>query len=172
MSPLKILACISLFFGLLSSSHANYSLGYNAYISGDYQEAAIQWREAAGEVTLLDDIMALTNSISIETPNLQAYARNGLGYLYENGFGVLKSYKKALELYNLSAVQGLPDGQYNFSRLVLLIINKNLIEDIDKKRGYKVASMFLLELDSNTYASPEIKLRGQELWNKYKMWQY
>jgi hypothetical protein len=58
---------------------------------------------------------------------------------------------------------------------VLLVINKNLIEGInakDKKRGYKAASMFLLELDSNTYASPEIKLRGQELWNKYKMWQY
>jgi TPR repeat protein len=42
-----------------------------------------------------------------------ARAQNALGYMYENGYGVLQDYAEAMRLYRLAADQGDANAQYN-----------------------------------------------------------
>ena len=42
-----------------------------------------------------------------------AHGQCNLGYMYKNGFGVTKDYKKAVECYTKLAEQGYAPGQYN-----------------------------------------------------------
>ena len=56
-------------------------------------------------------------------------AQNGLGYLYQFGYGVEKDRKKANELFLKSAKQGNPDSQY--------WLGENLFLDGQQKEGFK-----------------------------------
>ena len=71
----------------------DFQKGYAAYQSGDFVTALKEWRPLA------------------EQGN--ADAQNNLGFMYENGNGVLQDFAEAAKWYRLAAEQGLAWGQYN-----------------------------------------------------------
>ena len=81
---------------LLSSGMAvaaDYDKGTIALDSGDYKAALVEFIPLAEQG--------------------DAYAQGDLGYMYEFGYGVLKSYKTAVKWYTLAAEQGLAIAQSN-----------------------------------------------------------
>ena len=78
--------CLAL--GLLASPVAaqSYEAGRQAYVSGDYAEAAQIWRVMAGQG--------------------DASSRYSLGFLFEQGQGVSRDLSKAAYWYELAARQG------------------------------------------------------------------
>ena len=55
----------------------------------------------------------LVRWMELEANKNNSIAQNNLGYMYRNGFGVEQDYKKAVELYILSADQGYMVAQNN-----------------------------------------------------------
>ena len=74
---------------------ADYNKGWDAYESGDYATALREWRPLAEKG--------------------DASSQSGMGYLYENGFGVIQNYKTAVKWYRLSMEQGNASGQHNLA---------------------------------------------------------
>ena len=72
---------------------ADYKKGWDAFESGDYATALSEWRPLAEKG--------------------DASSQNGMGYLYEKGFGVPEDYKTAMKWYRLAAEQGDAGAQYN-----------------------------------------------------------
>ena len=71
----------------------NYDTGLNAYNSGDFTTALEVWK--------------------IVAERGDADAQFGLGYMYDNGEGVLQDYEEAAKWYRKAAEQGNAYAQYN-----------------------------------------------------------
>jgi len=97
MSIKKIITGLALLM-LMSSGMAvaaDYDKGTKALDSGDYKAALVEFIPLAEQG--------------------DAKAQGDLGYMYEFGYGVLKSYKTAVKWYTLAAEQGYADAQYNLA---------------------------------------------------------
>jgi len=102
--------CLAL--GLLASPVAaqSYEAGRQAYVSGDYAEAAQIWRVMAGQG--------------------DASSRYSLGFLFEQGQGVSRDLSKAAYWYELAARQGYALAQGNLGTLLAkgTGVPKNLVQ--------------------------------------------
>ncbi len=86
-NPLKILAVISLLlFASTPSWGADFDKGLTAYQNGDY-------------VTALNEFTPLAEQGDAD-------AQFSLGYMYDNGWGVLQNYATAYAWYNIAASNG------------------------------------------------------------------
>jgi TPR repeat protein len=75
------------------ASSADYQKGFTAYKSGDYATALREWEPLAKQG--------------------YAAAQSNLGFMYDEGRGVLQDYKTAVKWFRLAAEQGYADAQYN-----------------------------------------------------------
>ena len=106
-----ILATLLSLLIAVQSWGGDFQKGFDAYSSGDYATALKEWTPLAEQG--------------------YAIAQYNLGFMYENGLGVLQDYETATEWYTLSAEQGTAPAQYN---LGLMYNNgKGVLQD------YKVA---------------------------------
>jgi len=80
------LIALFLSLSLMSIAYADVNDGLDAYNKGDYKSAVNEWRPLANQG--------------------DADAQSNLGWMYENGKGVLKDYKQAAKWYRKAADQG------------------------------------------------------------------
>jgi hypothetical protein len=82
---------------LLLSTHGlvlgGFDEGVAAYMQGDYSTAVREWRSLAEQG--------------------DADAQLNLGFMYDNGYGIMQDYRKAIAWYRRSAEQGNKRAQYN-----------------------------------------------------------
>lgn len=177
----KALLVISILFSLIGSPYANYSQivesfneGVVAYNNKDYKTAFRKWSDINKEYEK-DSIWLLDiNDETKRVPGLDNRIQYELGSLYEKGLGTLKNYGKAAKLYMKSAKWNYPQAQLAVAKLMLDILENNLIEDIpkDKSKGYSEAAKFISELYENERATDEMRKEAEELWDKYKLYKY
>ncbi len=129
--PLKILAVISLLlFASAPSWGADFGKAWNAYLNGDYVTALNEWRPLAEQG--------------------HAFAQFNLGWMYENGHGVVQNVKAAAKWYRLAAEQGHANAQSN---LGLMYSNGNgVVQD------YKAAVKWVRLAAEQGYADAQNNL--------------
>ena len=88
-----LLLGIAIFLG--NGCTTDFDRGYEAYQSGDYEQAASFFR------------------LSAEQGN--PVAQNNLAFMYRNGVGVAQDYEEAVKWYRLSAEQGVARAQYKLA---------------------------------------------------------
>ena len=90
----KLLVLLIILFSLTSNVvwSADYNKGVEALDSEDYATALSEWKPLA--------------------ENGNSSAQYGLGYLYDEGFGVIQDYKTALKWFRLSASNGNDVAQF------------------------------------------------------------
>ena len=115
-----VLAIILLVGGMSVATAQDFDKGLEAYNSGDYQIALQEWCPLAAEQG-------------------DAYTQNNLGYMYENGYGVLQDYAEAVRWYRLAADQGYANAQSNLG-----VMYENgygvLQDDAEAVRWYRLAA--------------------------------
>ncbi len=124
----KILAVVAVLFIFTESAQADFKAGGDAYLKGNYAEAA-QHFEAAAErgdhraMIVLGSMYA--GGQGVEEDFRQAFkwfqnaakygrpdANYKLGLMYEQGLGPKQSFKKAVRYYGKAAKKGYPLAQY------------------------------------------------------------
>ena len=92
MKNLILIVLLSCSFATPASWSADFNKGVTAYQAGNYKAALAEWRPLA------------------QAGN--ARAQNFLGFMYDNGEGVLEDDLEAVKWYRLAAEQGNPKAQY------------------------------------------------------------
>jgi TPR repeat protein len=92
MNKLRMGLLLLLYFGWIGQSWAGFSEGLLAYDKGDYKTALNEFKPLAHK----------GNAVA------QVY----LGWMYDDGKGVMQDYKEAVKWYRLSAEQGNAFAQY------------------------------------------------------------
>ena len=133
--PITLLICS---LGIISPVNADFNNGWEAYINGDFRSASKQWQPLAEK----GDAKSQTN----------------LGILYFNGKGVLKDYKRAVELFKMAGAQGDAEAQF--------ILGTIYIEGDGVTRSLRSAKFWVSLAFENEFDGAEA------LWNDYKLWKY
>ena len=133
--PITLLICS---LAITSPVTADFNDGWAAYTDGDFRAASREWRPLAEK----GDAKSQTN----------------LGILYFNGKGVLKDYKRAVELFKMAGVQGEAEAQF--------ILGKIYIEGDGVTRSFKSAKFWVSLAFENEFDGAEA------LWNDYELWKY
>ena len=107
-----LLTTTVLLFGISGSGVADFNDGYNAYEKGDYKTAFNEWKPLAEEGG--------------------ESAQYNIGWLYDNGKGVLKDYKEAVKWYRKAAEQSNPDAQGNLG--VMYGDGDGILKDLSKAK--------------------------------------
>jgi len=99
MSIKKIITglTLSILLGSGVAVAADYDKGLLAYNSGDFKTALAEWKPLAKQG--------------------HAMAQSDLGFMYNDGIGVLENDKTAVKWYTLAAEQGYAKGQYNLGTM-------------------------------------------------------
>ncbi|MBT6556795.1 MAG: sel1 repeat family protein [Gammaproteobacteria bacterium] len=92
MKKLTLIVFLSCSFATPVSWSADFNKGVTAYQAGNYKAALAEWRPLAHAGN--------------------ARAQNFLGFMYDNGEGVLEDDLEAVKWYRLAAEQGNPKAQY------------------------------------------------------------
>jgi TPR repeat protein len=141
MNSKKILLSLTILMSLgliLSPANADYKDGLIAFENQDFRLAAKEWKLLAEK----GDAKSQTN----------------LGILYFNGKGVLKDYKKAVDLLKSAANQGEAEAQF--------ILGKIYVEGDGVPKSLKTAKIWVALAYENNFDGAEA------LWNDYKLWKY
>jgi len=175
-----LLTTTVLLFGISGSGVADFNDGYNAYEKGDYKTAFNEWKPLAEEGG--------------------ESAQYNIGWLYDNGKGVLKDYKEAVKWYRKAAEQGHAKARYNLA--LMYDDGKGVLKD-DKEavkwyrkaveQGLASAQGNLGAMYANghgvlkdlskakhwikkAYDNPDAETSTVELaeknWNKLELWKY
>ena len=97
ISKIIIGLTLSLLLGSSVAIAADYDKGLLAYKSGDFKTALAEWKPLAKQG--------------------HAMAQSDLGFMYNDGIGVLENDKTAVKWYTLAAEQGYAKGQYNLGTM-------------------------------------------------------
>ena len=165
---------LSFFF--IGLTHANYSDGYKAYEKGDYRTAFKEWKDLVGEDTLFSDFDF--NPDEPKSPTTHSQAQYNLGYMYENGQGTLKNYEEAYKYYNRSARDNYGPAQLALVKLLLRLIDgdlKHILTAEQKsnlREGWQDIAEGVMKLFNNKHASKKDREAAEDIWNKYKLWNY
>jgi TPR repeat protein len=131
-----------LFFGINTSTLADFNDGYDAYQKGDYKTAFSEWKSSAEQG--------------------EARAQYNLGWMYEKGKGVLKDPKQAVKWYRKGAEQGHSKAQYN---LGLMYINgTGILKDLGKAKHWINKAYEGGDAEASKLA--------KENWDKFELWKY
>jgi len=137
----KILPSLTIFFSLctiLSPANADFNDGLIAFENQDFRLAAKEWKPLAEKG--------------------DAKSQQNLGILYFNGKGVLKDYKKAVNLLQNAANQGEAEAQF--------ILGKIYIDGDGVPKSLKTAKIWVEMAFENEFDGAEA------LWNDNKLWKY
>lgn len=107
-----------------------YQIGIDAFDTGDYETAILNWEVAAKQGF--------------------AAAQHSLGAIYENGHGVPKNYQKAVYWYSMAADNGHTIAQHN---LGVLYANGQGV-----RRDYKMAKDLWLASAQQRFLAAQVKL--------------
>ena len=163
-------------FVFIGFTHADYSDGQKAYENGNYKAAFREWKEVVGEDTLFSDFDF--NPDETKTPTVVSQAQYNLGYMYENGQGTVKNYKEALKYYGRSAKQNYSPAQLALVKMQLRFIDgdlKHILTAEQKgnlREGWKEIAESTMLLFNNKVASSDDREAAEDIWNKYKLWNY
>ena len=141
MKSKNTLLSLSILLSLCSiiiPANADYNDGLIAFENQDFRLAAKEWKPLAEK----GDAKSQTN----------------LGILYFNGKGVLKDYKKAVNLLERAANQGEAEAQF--------ILGKIYIEGDGVPKSLKTAKIWVEMAFENDFDGAEA------LWNDNKLWKY
>jgi len=179
MNNKAILLAILLSTSLIGTPYAEnnndtrvFNEGIEAYNDGEYQLAFRKWKSLVPEIHYVSFNF---DNPPIKIPGIEAKAEYELGFLYENGLGVLKSYITAYEHYKWSEKWNYPQAQLASAKLTIKTIEGDLIKGITEEKrlkGYKQASESLSKLYENERATDKMREEAQELWNKYELYNY
>ena len=170
----KIILLLS--FAFIGFTQADYNDGYKAYENGNYKAAYIEWKEVVGEDNAFSDFDF--NPDEAKTPTLRSQAQYNLGYMNENGQGTLKNYKEAYKYYNRSAKDNYGPGQLALIKLLLRFIDGDLKHILtaeqkgDLREGWQEIAENTTLLFSNKHASKNDREAAEDIWSKYKLWEY
>ena len=123
---------------IIIPANADFNDGLIAFENQDFRLAAKEWKPLAKK----GDAKSQTN----------------LGILYFNGKGVLKDYKKAVNLLERAANQGEAEAQF--------ILGKIYIEGDGVPKSLKTAKIWVEMAFENDFDGAEA------LWNDNKLWKY
>jgi len=123
---------------IIIPANADYKDGLIAFENQDFRLAAKEWKSLAEK----GDAKSQTN----------------LGILYFNGKGVLKDYKKAVNLLQDAANQGEAEAQF--------ILGKIYIDGDGVPKSLKTARIWVEMAFENEFDGAEA------LWNDNKLWKY
>jgi hypothetical protein len=123
---------------IIIPANADFNDGLIAFENQDFRLAAKEWKPLAEK----GDAKSQTN----------------LGILYFNGKGVLKDYKKAVNLLERAANQGEAEAQF--------ILGKIYIEGDGVPKSLKTAKIWVEMAFENDFDGAEA------LWNDNKLWKY
>jgi len=161
-------------FCFVNSVYADFNDGTLAFNNGDYPAAYKEWLPLAKQG--------------------HDGAQTSLGWMYENGKGVVKNNKKAVNWYTKAAEQGHIGAQNNLG--VIYFYGDSATQDYKKafswlnkaaEQGYTEAQYYVGlmyaegrgTLKSLKEASYWIKLAydnnnpyAEEVWNNYELWKY
>jgi len=139
-----LLTTTVLLFGISGSGVADFNDGYNAYEKGDYKTAFNEWKPLAEEGG--------------------ESAQYNIGWLYDNGKGVLKDYKEAVKWYRKAAEQGLASAQGNLG--AMYANGHGVLKDLSKAKHWI----------KKAYDNPDAETSTVELaeknWNKLELWKH
>ena len=139
-----LLTTTVLLFGMSGSGVADFNDGYNAYEKGDYKTAFNEWKPLAEEGG--------------------ESAQYNIGWLYDNGKGVLKDDKEAVKWYRKAAEQGLASAQGNLG--AMYANGHGVLKDLSKAKHWI----------KKAYDNPDAETSTVELaeknWNKLELWKY
>ena len=170
----KVILLLS--FAFIGFTHANYNDGYKAYEKGDYRTAFREWQEVVGEDNLFSDFDF--NPDEPKSPTTRSQAQYNLGYMYENGQGTLKNYEEAYKYYNRSARDNYGPAQLALVKLLLRLIDgdlKHILTAEQKsnlREGWQDIAEGVMKLFNNKHASNKDREAAEDIWNKYKLWNY
>ena len=139
-----LLTTTVLLFGISGSGVADFNDGYNAYEKGDYKTAFNEWKPLAEEGG--------------------ESAQYNIGWLYDNGKGVLKDDKEAVKWYRKAAEQGLASAQGNLG--AMYANGHGVLKDLSKAKHWI----------KKAYDNPDAETSTVELaeknWNKLELWKH
>ena len=139
-----LLTTTVLLFGISGSGVADFNDGYNAYEKGDYKTAFNEWKPLAEEGG--------------------ESAQYNIGWLYDNGKGVLKDYKEAVKWYRKAAEQGHASAQGNLG--AMYANGHGVLKDLSKAKHWI----------KKAYDNPDAETSTVELaeknWNKLELWKH
>ena len=170
----KLLLLLS--FAFIGFTHADYNDGHKAYEKGNYRDAFREWKDFVGEDNLWSDFDFHPDEP--KTPTVLSQAQYNLGYMYENGQGTLKNYQEALKYYNRSAKQNYAPAQLALIELYLRFIDgdlKHILTAEQKgnlREGWQEIAENVMLLFNNKHASNKDREAAEDIWNKYKLWNY
>jgi len=129
----KIIAILllTLFSSSLLANNDFYK-GVAEYDKNNYSEAAIYFKKAAEQG--------------------HAFAQSNLGFMYENGQGVIQDYKQAIPWYRKAAEQGHANAQYNLG----LMYAKGQGVTQDNKQAYVWFSISAISGNSDAVKNRDI----------------
>ena len=139
-----LLTTTVLLFGISGSGVADFNDGYNAYEKRDYKTAFNEWKPLAEEGG--------------------ESAQYNIGWLYDNGKGVLKDDKEAVKWYRKAAEQGLASAQGNLG--AMYANGHGVLKDLSKAKHWI----------KKAYDNPDAETSTVELaeknWNKLELWKH
>ena len=139
-----LLTTTVLLFGISGSGVADFNDGYNAYEKGDYKTAFNEWKPLAEEGG--------------------ESAQYNIGWLYDNGKGVLKDDKEAVKWYRKAAEQSNPDAQGNLG--VMYGDGDGILKDLSK------AKYWIKKAYDNPDAKTRVVENAEKNWNRLELWKY
>ena len=139
-----LLTTTVLLFGISGSGVADFNDGYNAYEKGDYKTAFNEWKPLAEEGG--------------------ESAQYNIGWLYDNGKGVLKDYKEAVKWYRKAAEQGLASAQGNLG--AMYANGHGVLKDLSK------AKYWIKKAYDNPDAKTRVVENAEKNWNRLELWKY
>ena len=98
--------------------------------------------------------------------------------MYENGQGTLKNYEEAYKYYNRSARDNYGPAQLALVKLILRFIDgdlKHILTAEQKsnlREGWQDIAEGVMKLFNNKHASNKDREAAEDIWNKYKLWNY
>ena len=136
--PLLALTLLTTLGLTISPVNADFNDGMIAFENQDFRAAAKEWMPLAA--------------------NGDAKAQTNLGILYFNGKGVLKDYKKAVEMLKSAAKKGEAEAQF--------ILGKIYIEGDGVTKSLRTAKTWVQRAYENNFDGAEA------LWNEHELWKY
>ena len=127
-----------------STAYADFSDGWDAATGGDYKTALKEWQPLADQG--------------------DAGAQYNLGWMYENGKGVLKDYKQAVKWYQKAADQGFARAQFNLG--VMYANGEGVLKDLSK------AKYWIKKAYENPDVSASTLGLAEKGWNQLELWKY
>ena len=107
-----------------------------------------------------------------------ADAQYNLGIMYSKGRGVAQDYQEAGKYYSRSAKQNYSPAQLALVKLLLRFVDgdlKHILTAEQKgtlREGWQEIAENVMLLFNNKHASNKDREAAEDIWNKYKLWNY